>query len=203
MESALTKDFLICSYPRSRTLWLSKFLTRSGACFCAHEATEFAASSTEFWANADKVRAETGWPIFGNSDSANIFVLPALLAARPMTKVLWIERPITEVKRSMIRAGFELADSTAEKLVYLRGRYQELFDYVITYKNLADLDYCRWLWDYLLGAHASFEYGWWQSMDQTRIAYDATTNPPKLRKTAKFLQFINDMERPTQWHTQR
>lgn len=206
MESPLGRcqDFLICSYPRSRTLWLSKFLTVSGVSFCAHEATEFAGSSAEFWANADKVKAETGWPIFGNSDSANLFVLPALLSARPMTKVLWIERPIEEVKRSMVGAGFDLPESTAKKLVYLRSRYQDLFDFVINYQTLRDPDYCRWLWNYLLGAHVGFDYGWWLSMDQTRIAYDAATKPPRGRDTVKFLQFIEDeMERPTQWHTQQ
>jgi hypothetical protein len=176
-------------------------LTRPGFAFCAHEATEYASSSAEFWDNADKVKAETGWPIFGNSDSANIYVLPALLAARPMTRVLWVERPIEEVKRSMRKAGFEFPDSTAKTLLFLRHRYQDLIDFVIDYQNLEAVGYVRALWDYLLGG-CPFDYAWWGSMANTRLAYDVSTIPPK--DTAKFLSFImNEMEAPESWLTQR
>jgi hypothetical protein len=179
---------------------MSKFLTRPGICLCGHEATEYASSSAEFWHNADTVRAETGWPIFGNSDSANIYVLPALLAARPMTKVIWIERPMIEVKRSMERAGFDFPDSTAKTLIFLRDRYQDLIDFVVSYQDLAAVGYCRALWDYLLGC--PFDYAWWNSMAGTRFAYDVSTLPPK--DTAKFLSFImNEMEAPESWLTRR
>src|SRR6516165_8958202 len=70
--------FIICGYPRSRTMWLSRFLTLDGISYCTHEATEFAGSQEQFWSNAEKYAQQCDY--YGNSDSANIFVLPALLA---------------------------------------------------------------------------------------------------------------------------
>src|SRR6267378_4396338 len=97
----MKSSFLICGFPRSRSMWLSKFLTIPGVCVCTHEATEYAGSAPEFWKNALDFCSDSGAPIYGNADCANIYVLPGMLAEQPLCRTVWIARPIVEVCASM------------------------------------------------------------------------------------------------------
>jgi hypothetical protein len=188
-------SFLICSFPRSRTLWLSKFLTIPGVSVTTHEATEYAASAEEFWKNADDFCDDSGTFIYGNSDSANIFVLPSMLAERPLTRTVWIARPIGEVFASMEGAGFELTDHAVQTLTRLRDEYQTHLDMTIDYQALNSMDTCRALWEFVLPGVA-FDVGRWGMYAPCKIAY-TKANPPGPRKTDKFLSWIK--EEMIQW----
>jgi hypothetical protein len=197
MEPAL-KTFLICCYPRSRSLWLSRFLTVPGLCVCEHEASEFAASSKEFWDRAEIVAADQ--PFYGNADSAALFVLPALLAANPLAKVVWIERPMCEVISSTRKAGFTFTDEQACYLVQLRQKYDAFIDVSLNYRALGEVAYVRWLWQYLF-SDVSFDLGRWCQHKDWRIAYTAATLPK--RDTARFRQFlINETEHMRRCHAE-
>jgi hypothetical protein len=204
MESALTRSFLICSYPRSRTLWFSRFLTIPRVCFCAHEASEYASCSQEFWANAKDRATILETPIFGNSDSAQLFVLPALLAANPTTRAVWIDRPIEEVAESLIRAGFPPLDQQVkETLRDYRDHYLDLFDLVVSYSDLGNPVVIENIWRLCLGDEIPFSVAWWKRMDTQRIAYSIPANPPHARDNTKFHQFLMfEMERRP-WLTQQ
>lgn len=187
MESQIKNSFLICSFPRSRTLWLSHFLSIPGICTCTHEATEHAASAQEFWTNADRYR--TG--IYGNSDSANIFVLPSILAERPLTRTVWIARPIVEVCASMKAAGLEFTEHAARTLMQLRDEYQAHLDMVIDYEELNSMAECKALWEFVLPGSVPFDAGRWRIFANKKIAYTAS-NPPPPQTTEKFLLWIKD-----------
>jgi hypothetical protein len=204
MESALSRAFLICGYPRSRTLWLAHFFNLPYVCVCSHEATEYAASSEEFWANAEGICARLERPVYGNSDSAQIFILPALLERRPMTSVVWIDRPIEEVIESMHRCGLSSEPNNwAPTLIAYRQRYQDLFDSVIPYDSLNEVGTIRALWEELLGPEVPFVEGWWNRMKDQRIAYSIPDNPPHPKSNEKFSQFLMlEMERLA-WPMQR
>jgi len=179
-------DFLICSYPRSRTLWLSQFFTIPGVCKCEYEATQYAANSEEFWLNADLARPGKEW-IYGNSDSGNIFVLPALLAARPLTKVVWILRPMGEVEHSLAAAGFPFNREAARLLRYHHHKNRGLFDLVIPYRSLGQLRVIETLWKFLL-EDVPFDYGRWGILEATRVAYTYKNYPRP--DTTKLMEFI-------------
>jgi hypothetical protein len=179
------KTFLICCYPRSRSLWLSYFFSIPGICVCEHEASEHAASSQEFWQRAEDV---AGWtPVYGNSDSANLYVLPALLAARPLTKVVWVERHMAEVATSMRRAGFPFDGEQVVRLINMRQACDPYIDVSIGYHRLEHKEYVRWLWEYLI-EEVPFDEKRWEALKDQKLAYTAATLP--FKSTDKFMRFL-------------
>lgn len=181
---SIESAFLICGYPRSRTMWLSQFLTMEGVSVCTHEATEYAGSVEEFWNNAETY-AE-GLEIYGNSDSANIFVLPALLAERPLTRVVWIERNIVDVARSMKNIGMEFNEIGLRNLMTMRELYRKHFDLVIEYEALRQGDVCAVLWEFCL-PRFPFDWARWGAFQHRKIGYSKKNLPQK--SAEKFLRW--------------
>ena len=169
-------------------MWLSKFLTVPGVSICTHEATEYAGSASEFWSNAEGFCDDSGTEIYGNSDSANTFVLPALLAERPLTRVVWIARPIVEVAKSMKAAKMPFTEQSARTLMVMRDAHKDHFDAVIPFDHLERMDVCRWIWEYCLPG-VPFDAGRWGLFHSKKIGYSAA-NPPPLKPYAKFLAFV-------------
>lgn len=180
------KTFLICAYPRSRTFWLSQFLSMAGVSACSHEATEFAGSVAEFWSNGEKYAA--GCDFYGNSDSANIYVLRALLADRPLTRVVWVDRPIEEVKISMANMGMPVTDHALGNLVEMRMLNQDCFDLVIQYRHLQFAQVCRELWEFCLPG-VEFDYGRWGIFHNRRLGY-SKDNPMPVKDFRKFMPWV-------------
>lgn len=177
--------FLVCGYPRSRTLWLSKFLTVEGYSACTHEATEKAGSPQEFWSNACAHNVQ----VYGNSDSANLFVLPSLLAMRPMTKVLWIDRPVDEVGHSLKESGIPSSSNAMSVMIDLRYYYGDLFDVVFDYHTLIHPEVCEQIWEWCLPG-VEFDYKRWRTFDETKICY-SKSNPYPQKDFKKFLEWAN------------
>jgi hypothetical protein len=151
-----------------------------------HEATEFASNAQEFWSNADCYSC--GREFYGNSDSANILVLPSLLAERPLTRVVWIERPITEVRQSLIRAKIPFCGAWDRVLTDKRDRYAEYFDLIMDYRDLETMDGCRKLWEFCLPG-AQFDYGRWGQYHPKKICYSAD-NPYPEKSYEKLLVWL-------------
>jgi hypothetical protein len=178
------KTFLICGFPRSRTLWLSHFLSVLPTSICQHEATEFAGNALEFWANGEKLGCE----YYGNSDSANVFVLPSLLAERPLTRTLWIERQIVEVAQSMKAAGMPFTEASARTLMRLRDQNAEYFDFCIPYRELEAMDTCQMLWEHCLPG-VPFNVERWHIYHSKKICY-SLRNPWPVKNYQKFLPWV-------------
>ena len=182
--------FLICGFPRSRTLWLSHFLSLPRVSHCTHEATEFAGSPQEFWRNAERLSERFHTPIYGNSDSANIFVLPSLLAERPLTRTVWIARPIVEVCASRKAAGLEFTEHAARTLMGLRDEHGVHLDLTIDFHALNSMETCKALWEFVLPGVA-FDVGRWGQYADRKIAYGRVNLPP-VQESEKFLSWIKD-----------
>jgi len=179
------KTFLILSYPRSRTLWLSRFLSIPPIAFCGHDWSEFAASAAEYWGSLE---AEIGYAA-GAADTAAIMVLPALLAVRPLTRVVWIERPLAEVATSMDRVGLSFTPAGAGLLRAHKERYQEFFDLEIPFKALNEVEVMETLWRLVL-PDLAFPTAKWNELANKRIAYTARDFAARPRSTEKFLRFL-------------
>lgn len=186
----IKESFLICGFPRSRTMWLSRFLSLPMFSLCTHEATEHAGSAQEFWQNAEAYAQSAGAQFYGNSDSANILVLPALLAHRPLTRTVWIERPIEEVFASMAAAKLPFEHKSAATLIALRDEYETCFDIVVEYRALASWQACKQIWDFVLPG-MPFNFASWAELDRWKIGYSAQ-NPPGPRKVDKFLGWVKE-----------
>jgi hypothetical protein len=181
------KTFLICAYPRSRTLWLANFFSVPSVSFCEHEATQWAGSSEDFWARADTCPA----PVYGNSDSANILVLPALLARRPLTKVVWIERPMSQVALSMRKAGFPFTQAGAEMLSAHKERYRNLFDLELDFRELGRFEIISALWNFLLPGQP-FDCGRWGQLEAAPLALSWADYQTTPRQVEGFLRFLSN-----------
>lgn len=184
----MTHTFLICSLPRSRTLWFSRFLTVPEQSVVTHEALEFAASAQEFWVNARNFSADAGVEVYGNSDSANLFVLPALLAERPLTRVIWIERPMEEVMASMRVHNIPHDLKSVSMMKRLRDLYWECFDYCANFRDLGQMSVAREIWQACMPS-VPFDMGRWVDYSNRRIAYGAD-NPFPQKDYAKFFKWV-------------
>ena len=189
-------SFLICAFPRSRTMWLSAFLTVPGYSIVTHEACEFSGSAYEFWANAELYACSSA--VYGNSDSANVYVLPSLLAERPMTRVLWVPRPIVEVAISMKNARMPHDEKSLRHLVDLREKHKEYFDLIVDFHDLERADMCKVVWEFCLPG-VPFDYGRWGKYNLKRIGYSAE-NPFPQKTFAKFLDWVKrEMNEEALW----
>lgn len=182
----MNSTFLICGYPRSRTMWLSRFLTVPGESMCTHEATEFSGSASEFWNNAE--RYSQGVDVYGNSDSANVYVLPALLAMRPMTRVVWVSRDIHSVAKSMRAAGMGQAVDGLKTLKYMFDLYIEYFDLVVDFNALSNPEICRMVWEFCL-PDIPWDWGRWGQFADRKICY-SKENPMPMKSFNKFLGWV-------------
>src|SRR5258708_18169859 len=73
-----------------------------------------------------------------------------LLAERPLTRVVWIARPIVEVAKSMKAAKMPFTEQSARTLIALRDTHRDHFDLIVEYQDLERMDACRCLWDFCL-----------------------------------------------------
>lgn len=181
----MTHTFLICGFPRSRTMWLAHFLSVPEVCVCTHEATEFAADAEEFWANGELFAR--GLDYYGNSDSANLYGLRSMLALRPMTKVVWINRPMDEVRESMARIGMPMTETTITHILRLRDLCWEYMDLCIDFDCLVNAYECRRIWEHCLPG-IPFDYGRWGQFNNRKIGYSAE-NPMPQKSFIKFLDW--------------
>jgi hypothetical protein len=168
-------------------MWLSKFLTIPGISVCTHEATEFAADPEEFWANGEQFCEKCS--IYGNSDSANIFCLASMLAARPLTRVVWIERHIVDVAESCRVAKISFTEESGRTLLAMRDLHRDYFDLVIKYEDLQSAEVCRTLWEFCLPKIA-FDYGRWALFESKKLCYTAQ-NPPPVKSFEKYLKWVH------------
>jgi hypothetical protein len=184
----MENTFLICSLPRSRSLWFSHFLTVPGASVCTHEASEFAASTKEFWSNAQHFCSDAGVKIYGNSDSASLFVLPALLAERPLTRVIWIDRPQNEVIASMRANNIPHDFQSVSMMIRLRDIYRDYFDLVVAYDQLQHLNMMKVIWQVAM-PDVPFDPIRWIKFERQRIAY-GPSNPMPEKDYTKFFEWV-------------
>jgi hypothetical protein len=168
---------------------LSEFLTVPGQSVCTHEACEFAASAEEFWHNADNFCNDSKVEVYGNSDSAALYVIPALLAERPLTRVIWIDRNPREVMTSM-RAAKIPHDMGAIKIILrLRDIYSECFDLVVPYHNLDSISACLDVWLTVMPPEINFDPERWKEFSSRRIAY-GKDNPFPKKDYSKFFGWV-------------
>ena len=100
----MKKTFLICSLPRSRTAWISNFLTY-GPSFCFHE------PFVNVVPQDMKYRFELmPHDYLGIADSLCTLFIEDLLKIFPESKIVVIRRPVEEVIRRFSEMGLHTGD---------------------------------------------------------------------------------------------
>jgi hypothetical protein len=169
------QTFLLAGFPRSGLYWLSQFLTVPHRSVCLCDGFEQMAGIEGFWATGEEVCKDKGVEFFGNAATMNLVLLPALLARRPLTKVIWVERRLGDSIRSAEASGFHLGIRSWQGLGQLRIRYTEHFDAEINFNDLSDESAIRAIWAEVLPT-VPWNQERWHAFRRKRIV----CNRPKL-----------------------
>src|SRR5664279_2954834 len=93
--------FVVLAMPRSRSYWLSRFLS-AGGWHCGHDELRHMRS-------LDDVRSWLAQPLTGTVETAAGPFWRLLMDLAPDARVVVLRRPVAEVVDSLVRLGFERA----------------------------------------------------------------------------------------------
>ena len=97
------QNFVVCSLPRSRSAWLSQFLTY-GDHYCGHEQLRYMRS-------LDDVKAWLAQPNTGSCETAAASFWRLLGKYAPDVKIVTVRRPVSEVIESLRKTGLEIDEA--------------------------------------------------------------------------------------------
>lgn len=160
----MTKPFIIYALPRSRTLWLSKFLTY-GKWECKHD---LLAEYPAIFSIVEYLKQ----PYRGIVDTGLVMVREQM----PAAKIVCIHRKPQEVKNSLAAVGLTGlidVDLLNNKLEELRSVKNVLH---IDYEDLNDLTTCYNVAQFCTG---QFSVQWWRCLRNANIQIDISKGPPR------------------------
>jgi hypothetical protein len=153
--------FVIFALPRSRTTWLSRWLSTNGLSV-AHDLGPHANTVQEFF--------DLLWNHCGTIETGAQDAWPLIRMAMPTSKFITIRRPVAEVIASL--AQFGVTDQ-ADELV----RRDRVLDEIesagamrIEYHELSDARVCADLYEYLYGL--PFDFKGWRLLSDLNIQID-------------------------------
>lgn len=181
--------FLVCGLPRSRLSWLARFLSVPHVSVCLCDGLNRTTSAEKYWSLFEELCWFKGISYFGNAEVLNLAVLPALLAARPLTKVVWIDRDLSQSIRSAAAAGCKFDPALWQGLAELRDRYAQHFDLVLPFAELGEEDAIRLLWQTVLPG-LPFDRRRWKAFADKRIvcSREEKARGRDLRRLEQFLE---------------
>lgn len=145
--------FIVYAMPRSRSFWLSKFLTY-GEWICGHDELRFCRS-------LDDVKTWFRQPCVGSVETLGA---PWWRLAPSGAKVVTLRRPIDEVVESLVSVGFErgvmqrLTERVAWKLDQIEARVPEVL--ATSFAELATEEGCRRVFEHCLPYQ--HDHAWWE-----------------------------------------
>jgi hypothetical protein len=170
-ERASQPPFIIYALPRSRTAWLSAFLTY-GQWRCRHEIAIKLRSIGE-------LKAALAQPFTGYAETAAGPAWHLIHHYRPDIRAVVVRRPVEDTMRAMIDAG-EAAGVTYDqhrlrRIMTYEGRCLEKISNLpgvmsVEYADLEKGETCRDIFEFCLPYH--FDYDWWEAMRQKNIQVD-------------------------------
>jgi len=141
-------DFLILALPRSRTAWLSRFLTY-GDHICGHE-------EARHWRSLDDVRAFCSQPHVGSAETAVAPFWRLIDTFAPTTRIVIVRRPVKDAWNSLMRVpGCNLdPDATLRALVSVDRKLDQVAArrpvLSVNFDDLANEATCRSVWEHCL-----------------------------------------------------
>jgi hypothetical protein len=115
---------------------------------------------------------------FGNAELFNLPLLPSLLAARPMTKVVFIHRPMMESIKAAEANGYHIPTRIWQAMAANLFEYIEYVDWIVPFRLIDDEATMRMLWEKVLPG-----LGWnqrrWQAFVGKRIVCNRSKVPER------------------------
>lgn len=183
--------FLVLALPRSRTTWLSRFLTY-GRWTCWHE-------QLRHLREIQDARAWLSQAYTGSAETAVARWWKLLPILRPDLRLLVIRRPVEQVLESLMRVdvgegrAFDRGRLEAQMVKYDRALDQverHLSPLSIPYQELEGEEACRRAFEYCLGVPHDHE--WWEMLAGVNIQCDfpalvryAAAFAPQMREAAR------------------
>lgn len=165
----MTAPFVIFALPRSRTAWLSQWLSYQGR-IVGHDTGIEASSCQDF---IDRVCRKAG-----TVETGAMFAHSLLRKAWPASQFVTVRRPRDDVAASLARFGVN--DIEAELIE--RDRHLDAMEAAgaarVEYASLSDVNCCAALFEGLLGV--PFDFRHWQAMAATNIQIDVPARLARL-----------------------
>lgn len=162
----MMQPFFVFGLPRSRTLWLSRWLSY-GSRYVAHDLAVECDTIDDF------LDTLTLGPA-GTAETAAVEAWPLIREAFPQARVAVVFRPIEEVRASLIRAGVPVDAAVMEALEKRLEAMTELarqpLVMSLSYAALSNKEVCADLFTHLTGE--KFDSGWWDMMSGANIQID-------------------------------
>ena len=159
--------FLIFGYPRSRTKWLSEFLTTERTT-CYHE-------PSVHWKNKDDISSFFKYrPRCGVADSGLTLLWKDVVRRIPKCKIILVERNLEDALNSMNnlldKHGLECLNKNHYKQSYdkIQEIKNEIDCLVIPYESLKEENICRTVFEYCI-PDEEFDSTRWVEMDKVNI----------------------------------
>ena len=159
------KPFIIYALPRSRTAWLSRFLSY-GKTTCYHEQGRFirSAEDVRLWFQQEDV---------GVADTLSPSWWRLIQHYRPDVSVVVIRRPIEEVLASMLRLDLGFRAEVLEPVLRRQDRrLKQITDTVpgvleVSFKQLEEESWCRKIFEHCLPY--PYDSAWWSLLSKLNI----------------------------------
>ena len=174
--------FLILALPRSRTAWLSRFLSyRPWTCW--HEQARYVRDVTD-------VRSWLSQPFTGSAETTGARWWRLINALRPDAKIVVIRRPVDEVVESVMRIDLgegrtfsrPLLTTTLQRLDRaLDDVEHRLSPLSVEFKSLESEETCKQVFEHCL--ETPHDHDWWKSLATVNVQCDF---PALMRYTAAF-----------------
>lgn len=154
--------FIIFSLPRSRSFWLSRFLS-FGETQISHDLSIRCASIEDFLAQFAQVD--------GTIETGAVLGWRVVRKFLPQTRIIVLRRPLIQVGRSLVNQGLQFDHSDLLfKAVELERLAQQPFVQVIEYEELGDEFAMAKLFESLLGRPASGT--WFRQISEINLQID-------------------------------
>jgi hypothetical protein len=171
------KPFFILTLPRSRSKWLSAFLSYKGA-IVGHDTAVNCDSVGDFVAAVSMMR--------GTVETGAMIAWQALVLKFPESKFIAVRRPVDDVMISLQRCGVQVPYTELRE----RAKMLEDFSYYpgvksCSYEDLKSQWVCRDIFETCLGV--PFDPDWYAKLAATNIQIDIKACMALLRNRASML----------------
>ena len=162
--------FLIMALPRSRTFWLSRFLS-FGGWECGHD-------QLRFMRGVEDVKAWLGTPCFGSVETTAAPFWRLAKRWRPDLRLATVRRSpeavmdsLTEIRGVVFQPDLLLCNLRRldAKLDQVEARTGALR---VDFAELDDPQVCKKLWQHCLGSDVAWVEEWWQAADAANVQID-------------------------------
>ena len=162
----MTAPFVIYALPRSRTFWLSRFLSYGGWT-CGHDEIRHVRS-------LEDVRTWLNLPATGTVETAGAPWWRIVQEMRPDTRTVVVRRPVDEVVHSLLTTTGQAFDEAALRMQvrHLDAKLDQIEARVpgalsVRFADLADEATCATVFEHCLSA--KHDPAWWQALAPIKL----------------------------------